>query len=131
MQILSILIGLLMVGFVFVLLFLLLALLSVLGVGKWLIRIRNGFSLGFGWFMLGLEWFMLGLGWFILGLGWLGLGLGWFGLFGLFFGWKMGLLGILVDWCLLSVFVLLFPLMLLDLLSLRHSLHILLSGQML
>jgi hypothetical protein len=124
MQCLSILIGLLMVGFVFVLLFLLLALLSVFGVGKWLIRIRNGFSLGLGWFSLGLGWFNLGLGWF-------GLGLGWFGLFGLFFGWKMGLLGILVDWRLLSVFVLLFPLMLLDLLSLRHSLHMILSGQML
>jgi hypothetical protein len=106
-----------MVGFVFVLLFLLLALLSVFGVGKWLIRIRNGF--------------MLGLGWFMLGLGRFGLGLGCFRLFGLFFGWKMGLLGILVDWCLLSVFFLLFPLMFLDLLSLRHSLHILLSGQML
>ncbi len=117
MQSLSILIGLLMVGFVFVLLFLLLALLSVLGVGKWLNGIQNGF--------------MLGLGWFMLGLGWFGLGLGWFRLFGLFFGWKMRLLGILVDWCLLCVFVLLFSLMLLDLLSLMHSLHILLSGQML
>ena len=110
MEILSILIRLLRVGFVFVLLFLLLALLSVLDVGKWLIHIRSGFKLGLGWFKLGLEWFRL---------------------FGLFFVWKMRLLGILVDWCLLCVFVLLFPLMLFDLLSLRHSLHIILSGQML